>query len=147
MTANARAESSRRRGRFERRRGFRRQRIGDQLLGDLGSEGEGVHASGGEIGEIVGGPNARHQQACMTARGHEHLLHLRQHRERVPPAVADATEVSPTVALKPASVPGFSSVVSVACSVESALLKVPNADTWEFSVVCCAVISFCCAAP
>ncbi len=61
--------------------------------------------------------------------------------------MALAIVLSATVAVKPASAVGLAKVDTVACSVESALLKVPNADSCAFSVVCWFVISVCWPAP
>src|SRR5450631_1442727 len=50
-------------------------------------------------------------------------------------AVAVAMVASPTVAVRPASCAGSCKAVNVAWKVESALLKVPQADTCAFSAV------------
>jgi hypothetical protein len=61
--------------------------------------------------------------------------------------LADAIVLSATVAENPASAVGSSSVASVACSVDSEVLKVLNADNCELIVVVWSVICVCCPAP
>jgi hypothetical protein len=55
------------------------------------------------------------------------------------PALADAMVVSPTVPVNPARPLAFSKGARVLCSVSSALVNVPNADTWESRAVPCVV--------
>jgi hypothetical protein len=59
------------------------------------------------------------------------------------PAVAVATVASAMLALNPASALGVSSGVNVACSVDSALLKVPNAEICALRLVTWLVIWAC----
>ena len=49
--------------------------------------------------------------------------------------------------MKPAKAAGLSSVDTVACRVDSALLNVPKADSCALSVVCWLAISFCWPTP